>query len=75
MSSDSVIDNPLLRLSHLLADTVERAGRSVVAVNSGGFPSSGIHWREGVIVTSDETLKPEAELTVTLPEGRTVGVT
>ncbi|MBW4564659.1 MAG: S1C family serine protease [Mojavia pulchra JT2-VF2] len=66
----------LLALSNSLADTVEQAGSAVVAVNAGTrVSSSGIHWRNGIIVTSDETLQRYDEITVTLSDGRTVEAT
>jgi S1-C subfamily serine protease len=68
-------ENALLTLSNNLADIVDRVGRSVVAVNARRIPSSGIHWRSGIIVTSDETLRKEEDITVTLPDGRIVPVT
>jgi S1-C subfamily serine protease len=84
--SSSEITSTLLALSNNLADTVERVGASVVAVNGRtshgrrgwlrrNSSSSGIHWRPGIIVTSDETIKREEEITVTLPDGQTVPVT
>jgi S1-C subfamily serine protease len=68
-------DNPLVSLSHNLAEIVERVGRSIVTVNARRIPSSGIHWRSGIIITSDETIRREDDITVTLPDGRTVPVT
>ncbi|MBO3462530.1 S1C family serine protease [Aetokthonos hydrillicola Thurmond2011] len=66
----------LLDLSNNLADTVEQAGSSVVAVNGGRrFSPSGIHWRDGIIVTSVESLHRQEEITVTLSGGRNVPVT
>ncbi|BAY35246.1 PDZ/DHR/GLGF domain-containing protein (plasmid) [Nostoc carneum NIES-2107] len=66
----------LLALSNSLADTVEQAGSSVVAVNAGRrVSSSGIHWRNGIVVTSDESLQRYEEITVTLADGRTVAAT
>ncbi|MDF5724166.1 MAG: trypsin-like peptidase domain-containing protein [Rhizonema sp. PD37] len=68
--------NTLLALSQNLADTVEQAGQTVVAVNIGRrISSSGIHWRHGIIVTSDELLQRYEEITVTLPDRRIVPVT
>ncbi len=65
----------LLALSNSLADTVEQSGSAVVAVNAGTRISpSGIHWRNGIIVTSDESLQRYDEITVTLSDGRTVPV-
>lgn len=66
----------LVTLSNELAGAVERAGRAVVAVNARPrTPSSGIYWREGVVVTADHTVKRDEEVTVTLPDGRTVPAT
>lgn len=68
--------NSLLAFSQNLADTVEQAGQNVVAVNVGRrISSSGIHWRNGIIVTSDEVLQRYEEITVTLPDRRIVPVT
>ena len=68
--------NNLMALSENLADTVEQAGQTVVAVNIGRrISSSGIHWRNGIIVTSDESLQRYEEITVTLPDRRIVPVT
>jgi S1-C subfamily serine protease len=63
----------LLALSNNLADAVERVGRAVVAVNARQrIPSSGVHWRSGVIITADHTVRRDEEITVTLPDNRTV---
>jgi len=68
--------NALLALSNNLADTVEQVGGAVVAVNAGTRISpSGIHWRNSIIVTSDESLQRYDEITVTLSNGSTVPVT
>ncbi|NEQ19650.1 MAG: PDZ domain-containing protein [Microcoleus sp. SIO2G3] len=68
--------NALVALSNNLADTVEQVGGAVVAVNAGTRISpSGIHWRNGIIVTSDESLQRSDEITVTLSNGGTVPVT
>lgn len=66
----------LLGLSNDLAGAVQKAGVAVVAVNARQrVPSSGIHWRPGVIVTSDHTVERDEEITVTLADGRTVPAT
>ena len=63
----------LLALSNDLAGAVERAGQSVVAVHARPrTPSSGVHWRQGVIVTADHTLKRDEEISVSLPDGRMI---
>ena len=66
----------LATLSNELAAAVERGGRAVVAINGRPrTPSSGIHWREGVIVTADHTLKRNGEITITTADGRTLPAT
>jgi len=66
----------LLALSNNLAETVEQAGSAVVAVNAGRrIASSGIHLRNGIIVTSDESLQRYDDITVTLSDGRNQPVT
>jgi S1-C subfamily serine protease len=68
--------NPLLELSNQLARATETGGSGVVAVH--GRPhvaSSGILWRDNVVVTTDHTLKRDQDLTITLSDGRTLPAT
>jgi S1-C subfamily serine protease len=63
--------NALLELSNQLARAVEIGEQSVVAVHGRPHvPSSGILWRNGVVVTTDHTLKRDEDVTVTLADGR-----
>ena len=63
--------SPLLAFSDDVAELVERAASSIVAVHGGGrWPSSGIHWRSGVIVTAEEVLERDDNIKLTLPGGR-----
>src|SRR5262245_52713763 len=63
----------LLALSNDLAEAVALAGQAVVAVYARPrMPSSGVHWRQGVIVTADHTVKRDEDISVGLPDGRTV---
>jgi S1-C subfamily serine protease len=65
--------DPLVAFSDHAADLVERAAKSVVAVQGGGRPSfSGILWRPGVVVTAEDTLEGDDNITVMLPGGRQV---
>lgn len=65
--------NALLTFSNELADAVERAGASVVAINARErIPSSGVLWREGVVVTAAHTIKRDNDIAVMLPDGRVV---
>jgi S1-C subfamily serine protease len=76
MTESTETAGALLGLSTGLADAVERAGRSIVAINGRHHtPSSGIHWRQGVIVTADHTLERDGDIPLTLPDGTTVNAT
>ncbi len=68
--------NDLAALSNELAAVVERTGKSIVAVHARPrFPSSGVFWRPGIIVTAEHTLRREEEITVTLPGGQNAPAT
>jgi len=70
------MDNALVALSDELAGAVEKAGQSVVIVNARPrSPSSGVHWRQDVIVTAEHTLKHEDDITIGLPDGGVVAAT
>jgi S1-C subfamily serine protease len=63
----------LLNLSNELAATVERAAVSIVAVHARrGIGSSGIGWRDNLILTSSEGVRAEEGIKVLLPGGREV---
>jgi S1-C subfamily serine protease len=63
-------------LSDQLADAAASAGQSIVAVHARPrLPSTGIHWQDGVVVTTDGTIRRESDITVTLPEGRKLPAT
>src|SRR5262249_30555205 len=63
--------SPLLAFSDHAAELVERTAGIIVAVQGGGrWPSSGIHWRSGVIVTAEEVLERDENIKLTLPSGR-----
>ena len=68
-------DSPLLSLSNNLADIVEKVGHSIVTIHGRRMSSSGIHWQQNIIVTAEETLKRTEDITVTLPDNRTVAAT
>ena len=63
-------------LSNELAAAVEQVAGSVVAVNARPrLPSTGVHWRPGIIVTADHTVRSIEDLTVVDREGRTMATT
>src|SRR4051794_26914581 len=66
-------NNLLLTLSNTTTQLVEHTAKAIVAVDHGGRGTiSGIHWRPGVIVTAEEMLEQDKDITVTLPGGRQV---
>ena len=67
--------NHLIAFSESLAQIAANVGNSIVAINGQRFPCSGICWREGLIVTSDENIKRTEGITITLPNGETAPVT
>ena len=63
-------------LSNQLADAVASAGAALVAVHARPrLPSTGVHWKDGVVVTTDGTIKQEEDIAVTLPDGRRIAAT
>jgi S1-C subfamily serine protease len=63
-------------LSDELAQLVESFEKRVVAVHARAhYPSSGVVWRSGVVVTADHTVRRDEEIQVTLPDGKRVVAT
>ena len=66
----------LVELSNALAQLTERAAASAVAVHTESRgSSSGVIWRDGVIVTAEHALRRDEDISVTLPDGRVVPAT
>jgi S1-C subfamily serine protease len=62
--------NPLAELSASLADAVETASKSIVAIHARRrIPSSGVVWRDGIIVSASHTVRTDGDVAVTLPSG------
>src|SRR5215475_15868224 len=63
----------LLALSNELASAVQQAGRAVFAVHARPrLPSTGVHWRPGLVVTASHTVESDGEVTLMTPDGREV---
>jgi S1-C subfamily serine protease len=61
----------LLSLSNDIAGAVARTAPAVVTVHARRrLPSTGIHWRPGVIVTASHTVRVEEDIAVTTADGR-----
>jgi S1-C subfamily serine protease len=66
----------LVSLSDELAKLVAEFQSEVVAVHARPrYPSSGVHWRPGLVVTADHTLRREEDIQVTIDGGKTVSAT
>lgn len=66
----------LSELSSQLASAVETASNSIVAIHARRrIPSSGIIWRDGVIVSASHTVRSEGEIPIALPKGESVTAT
>jgi S1-C subfamily serine protease len=69
-------NNSLTVLSDTLASLVERSAAGLLAIDSGGrWSTSGIHWRAGVVVTAEQSLTRDDDITITLPGGRSAPAT
>lgn len=75
-ASVSGAGSALSELSSQLASAVEAAGKSVVAIHARRrIPSSGILWRDGVIVSASHTVRSEGEISISLPNGESAKAT
>jgi len=76
MESVSEPKNTLNALSHDLAHVVEQVSPSVVAVNARRrLSSSGVYWRDGIIVTAAHTIRRTDEISVILANSQSVVTT
>jgi serine protease Do len=74
--SPSKSSGALAELSSQLASAVELAGNSIVAIHARRrIPSSGILWRDGVIVSASHTVRRDDDIQVTLPSGESTTAT
>ena len=63
----------VMDLSNALAGAVASAARSVLAVHGRPrLPSTGVHWRPGLVVTASHTVESDREVTLLTPDGREV---
>lgn len=70
------MQNQLVSLSNEMARLVEEFQPYVVAVHARAHrPSSGVHWRPGIVVTADHTIRRDEDIQVTLPDGRRMDAT
>jgi S1-C subfamily serine protease len=76
METISESSNTLQSLSQALARVVEQVSTAVVAINARRHSSSsGVCWRDGVIVTVAHTLRRTEDISVILPSGKSIAAT
>ena len=73
--SNAAPASSLQTFSDALSNVVADAAKSVVAVHSAHSRSSGFVWRPGLIVTADEALAEEGDISVVSPNGETTAAT
>lgn len=66
----------LLSLSNDLAAAVEQAAPSILTVHARHrLPSTGIHWRPGIVVTAEHTVRADDGITVSTADDRSLPAT
>ena len=70
------MQSSMASLSNELTKLVEQFQSRVVAVHARAhYPSSGVAWRPGVVVTAEHTVRRDEDIQVTLPGGKRVAAT
>ena len=62
-------DQPLSSLSSAIADVVARTAPAVVSVHSHRSRASGFVWKTGFVITADEALADEGDVSIRLADG------
>jgi serine protease Do len=76
MPSADTLATSIAAFSERLADFVEHVGLSVVAVHARRrYPSSGLLWQPGVVLTAAHTIRRETDLAAVLPDGSRTAAT
>ena len=66
----------LIDFSNQLAGAVERGAESIVAVHARPqLASPGVHWKDGLVVTTNGTVRRDQGITLTLPDGKRIEAT
>lgn len=74
--SSKQTNQALAELSSQLSGAVEKAAAYTVAIHARRrIPSSGVVWRDGVIVSASHTVRRDGTVAVTLPTGESVNAT
>ena len=63
----------LIDLSNQLAAAVDRGAESIVAVHARPqLASTGVHWKDGLVVTTNGTVRRDRDISLTLPDGKRI---
>jgi S1-C subfamily serine protease len=65
----AMTDSPLSSLSAAIAEVVAKTAPAVVSVHSHRSRASGFVWKSGFVITADEALADEGEVSVRLADG------
>ena len=70
MSTTKIGGATLRALSDELAAAVDRASRSLVAIHARPrIAASGVYWRDGIVVAANHTVRKDADIALTMPDG------
>jgi len=76
MQQESSVTGAWPTLGNEAAAAVDKVSRSVVAVHGRRrIPSSGVYWREGIVVTANHAVERDEEIHLTFPDGSDVAAT
>jgi S1-C subfamily serine protease len=67
--SDTPSSSPLASFSAAVAELVHRAAPSVVSVHSRGAESSGFVWRPGLVVTAENAIADDNDISIVAHDG------
>jgi S1-C subfamily serine protease len=70
--SEAILTSPLQLFSAALSKLVADAASGVIAIHSHHARFSGFVWRPGLVITADEALPEEGEVTVVAPSGESM---
>src|ERR1700722_14130820 len=71
ISKESAMASVIAGFSQELAEATEKVGPSVVTVHARHrVPSSGIHWRSGIVVTANHSVRSIDDITILIHGGK-----
>jgi S1-C subfamily serine protease len=75
-TNESTVGNQLSKFSSQITAAVENVAGSIVAIDARPrVATSGVLWREGIVVSTNHTVRRDENITVALEGGKTVAAT